>query len=69
MNALISEHGHSAPPDEVLDFLALLTVKQARLPLRRGGMGLPAAMDERVVSLLMTLVFFLGPFSGRKTAR
>ena len=42
---VLREHGHSAPPDEVLDFLALVSTKQARLPLRRGGMGLPAAAE------------------------
>ena len=33
------------PPAEVIEYLATLATTQARLPLRRGGLGLRAAVD------------------------
>ena len=42
---VLQRHGHAAPPPEVISYIATLATTQARLPLRRGGLGLTAAVD------------------------
>ena len=41
---ILWDNGHEPPDDEVLEFLAMLLVSQARLPLRRGSSEAAAAV-------------------------
>ena len=42
---IMQDRGHTPPPDEFLDAIAAWAVLQSRLPLRKGGLGLPSAVD------------------------
>lgn len=46
------EHGHAPPPDEFLRALSAWAILQARLPLRKGGLGLTSAVDTSPVAYL-----------------
>eukprot|EP01043_Picozoa_sp_COSAG02_P000629 COSAG02_NODE_12_length_58022_cov_242.077379_12_plen_138_part_00 len=46
------EHGHTPPPEEFLQALSAWGILQARLPLRRGGLGLTSALDTSPAAYL-----------------
>ena len=64
---VLQRNGHEAPPAEVIEYLATLATAQARLPMRRGGLGLPAAVDISPAAYLGGVVV-TAQFLDRATA-
>jgi hypothetical protein len=64
---VLERRGHPPPPREFLDAIAGWALAQSRLPLRRGGLGLPAAADVSPAAYLGGMVVtasFLARDSG-----
>ncbi len=62
---VLADHGHIAPPREFLDALATWALAQAKLPLRRGGLGLTSAVETSKAAYLRGMAAPVNVDEGR----